>query len=467
MEKWIKIVLKIIAALVVIILVVLYASISKIDTTPYFETSYYKNTIANIEEADSIRTTEKGQLLAGFSRANITPIIKDGDPTKGEFNKVKLAGFGDGKIATGVHDSLFVKAIALEVNGQTVVMVSGDILMTPQSLVDGVTKKLEGKTNISRNQIFYGATHTHSSMGNSVPGIVGKNFGGEFQPKLIDWMSVQYATAILNAIADKKPAKLATGYINVPDLVRNRMIGETGRLNDKLSVVSIKQDSAKQAVIGIYAAHATTISSWNDEYSGDYPGYFQRKLESEGIVDMAMFYAGTCGSHTNSGVGDKFEKSEYIGEKLAAKASECLENLTYEDQMTLSLLTSDMEIPKLQMIYLADNLRLSPFVGNKLVPEKGQILLQGLQLNNFIWSTVPYEYSGEYAIDIKNALELKGYNSVFTSFNGQYLGYIVPAKYYYYDNYEARLMGWFGPSMGDYLTELNYTIANKLTNSKL
>jgi hypothetical protein len=80
---------------------------------------------------------------------------------------------------------------------------------------------------------------------------------------------------------------------------------------------------------------------------------------------------------------------------------------------------------------------------------------------------MPYEFSGEYAINLKNALELKGYHSIYTSFNGQYLGYIVPAKYYYYDTYEARLMGWYGPSMGDYLVESNYRIANNLTQTKL
>ena len=466
MKKWLKITLKVIAALVVIILVILYVAISKIDTTPYFETSYYDNTISNIENADSLRTIQKGELLAGFSSVSITPTVKDGDPTKGEFNNVKLAGFGDGKIAAGVHDSLFVKAIAIEVKGQTVVFVTGDIILTPESLVDEVTKKLEGKTNISRNQILYGATHTHSGMGNSMPGLIGKLFGGEYQPKLLDWISDQYVTAISNALADKKPAKLATGYIHVPELVTNRIIGETGRLNDKLSIVSIKQDSARQAVIGVFSAHATTVSSWNDEYSADYPGYFQRKLESDGI-DMAMFYAGTCGSHTNKGEGDKFEKTKYIGEKLAAKASECLQNLVYENEVTFSLLTSDIEVPKAQMIRLADNLTLSQFVAGKILPKKNQILLQGLLLNNFIWTAMPYEYSGEYAIDVKNALELKEYNSVFTSFNGQYLGYIVPPRYYYYHHYEARLMGWFGPSMGDYLTELNYTLANKLTKSKL
>lgn len=101
------------------------------------------------------------------------------------------------------------------------------------------------------------------------------------------------------------------------------------------------------------------------------------------------------------------------------------------------------------------------------MPELTSIYLQGLKLNNLVWIAMPYELSGEYGIDLKNALELEGYNSALTSFNGGYLGYIVPQKYYYYDTYESRLMGWYGPNMGDYLMELNYRLANKLTNSRL
>ena len=95
------------------------------------------------------------------------------------------------------------------------------------------------------------------------------------------------------------------------------------------------------------------------------------------------------------------------------------------------------------------------------------IYLQGIKLNDMVWITMPYELSGEYGVDLQNALELAGYNSALTSFNGQYLGYIVPQKYYYYDTYEARLMGWYGPSMGDYLMELNFKLANELTGSRL
>ncbi len=45
MKKWLKIVLKILASLLLIIIIALFVSISFIDKTPYFETDYYKNTV--------------------------------------------------------------------------------------------------------------------------------------------------------------------------------------------------------------------------------------------------------------------------------------------------------------------------------------------------------------------------------------------------------------------------------------
>ena len=90
-----------------------------------------------------------------------------------------------------------------------------------------------------------------------------------------------------------------------------------------------------------------------------------------------------------------------------------------------------------------------------------------MKLGNTIWITVPFELSGEIAIDIKNALRLAGYNSIFTSFNGAYLGYITPSRYYYDETYESFLMGWYGPSMGDYVTDLLFKISNGLTKERL
>ncbi len=469
MKKWLKYLLSVSAVLVIIVMCFLFYAISYIDNTPYFETEYYSKSVSSINASLEEIKTEEGSLLAGFAKISITPQIVTGqqEPSHGKFNKIKLAGFGDGAYAINMHDSLFAKAVAMQVGQQQVVLVSADLLMIPEEITLKVAEKLKlNNIALKREQIYFGATHTHASIGNMLPGFVGKQFGGEYQPALIEWLSEQFYQVIIAALEDKKNAKIGSGFIHTPNLIRNRIIGETGRLNDKLTIVSLKQDTAQQAVIGVFGAHATILGSWNNQFSGDYPGYFQRKLENNGI-DLALFFAGAVGSHSNKSEGNKFEKAQYMGETLADSALVALKNISYNTSIELTSLASKIEIPNLQPIYITNRLRLSPALGLKLMPPIQSIYLQGFMLNNLVWLTVPYELSGEYSLDLQNALQLEGYNSTITSFNGQYLGYIVPAKYYYYDTYEARIMGWYGPSVGDYLMELNYKVANGLTGLKL
>lgn len=468
MRKWVRNLLKILGVIGIIIIAVLIYAISFIDHTPYFETEYYSNTVKSLNEAIANRIKTEGNFKAGFSKINITPKIVEGreNPGKGEFNHIKLAGFGDGKMSVGTHDSIYAKAIAIEVGGEKLILVSADVLLMPPAVAEIVGENLETYSDLDRKQIIFGATHTHTSSGNCMPGFIGKQFGGEFKPEFVKWLSEKYTKLIQNAVADIKAAEFATDYIHVPKLVKNRMIGKTGRLNDKLTLLSISQENGKKAVAGIYAAHATSLGSDTDLFSGDYPGYFQRTLENNGI-DMAMFFAGTVGSHTNKGKGSKYDKSKYIGVALADSAQVILKKMEYSSRAKFSMVTTEIVTPDLQFLYISDNLRLSPAVGEKLMKRKGKIYLQGFKLNNLIWIAMPYELSGEYAIDLKNALEVNGFNSAMTSFNGQYLGYIVPSKYYYYDAYESRLMGWYGPSMGDYLMELHFTLANGLTEKRL
>lgn len=469
MKKWLKIIAKILGAIIVLIAIFLTYSIDSIDTAPYFESNYYKRTISSLDSAIEKSKIVEGIILAGFGKVNITPQIVEGkqNPSEGKFSRIKMPGFGDGQHAIAVHDSLFVKVIAFELADQQLVIISADLLMIPEELSVKVANKLAEKDiNLRRGQLLFGATHTHAGVGNSLPGYIGKQFGGEYQPEVVEWLSVKFTDAIIAALGDKKPAKMGSGFIHAPNLVRNRIIGETGRLNDRLTVLSVKQDSARQAVVGVFAAHATIVGRWNNQFSADYPGYFQRRLESSGI-DMAMFMAGTVGSHTNKSPGERFERAQNMGQALADSSIVVLEEIEHLDSTSLLLVSEKIEIPKLQVIYVADGLRINPTLGWKLLPPVESVYMQSLRLNDLVWITMPCEFSGEYAIDLQNALELQGYNSAITSFNGQYLGYIVPSRYYYYDTYEARLMGWYGPSMGDYLMELNYKLANSLTKSRL
>ena len=88
------------------------------------------------------------------------------------------------------------------------------------------------------------------------------------------------------------------------------------------------------------------------------------------------------------------------------------------------------------------------------MPEPKNVFFQVVRIGKLIWISAPCDFSGEYALQIKNALAIKGFDAVVSSFNGSYVGYIVPGRYFYMNEYEPKLMGWFGPTMGDYSMDL-------------
>ena len=97
------------------------------------------------------------------------------------------------------------------------------------------------------------------------------------------------------------------------------------------------------------------------------------------------------------------------------------------------------------------------------MPKPQNAYLQALRIGNLIWITTPCDFSGEYAVQIKNALAAKGFSANVTSFNGSYVGYIIPGRYFYLDEYEPKIMGWFGPNLGEYTVQLIRQITDIVT----
>ena len=459
---------KVLLALILLIVLLLVFTLDEVEEQAYFESDYYKKTILQLDSSLSLMQERRGQLKAGFARINITPQIgSEGEgAVQGRFQEVPLAGYGArDKPANAVHDSIFAKAIAIEVDEQAIIFIGTDLLIMPPAVAAEVSATLAQKIGLKRGQLYFGATHTHSSAGAMSEGWVGEQFAGVYQPAFVSWLSQQIVGVVEKALADLQNASIGFSDFEAEDYVKNRIIGETGRLNDIFTFLVVKQDSAKTALLGAFAAHATTLGASNLAFSGDYPGYWERKLEEE-AVDLAVFFAGTVGSHSYRSKGDDFERAQYIGEALADSVRAHLPKVLFQDSVSFMAFSAPIQIPELQ-IRLADETHLRSYLGHKLMPGIETPSIQAMKINNFIWMTLPCELSGEYAIDLKNALAQQGYHSVFSSFNGAYLGYIVPAKYYHYDHYESKLMGWYGPSMGDYLMELLFRSCNALSGERL
>ena len=115
-------------------------------------------------------------------------------------------------------------------------------------------------------------------------------------------------------------------------------------------------------------------------------------------------------------------------------------------------------------IRLTTKLNLATALSNKLLPLSDNVYLQAVRIGNMIWITTPCDFSGEFALQLKNSLAAYGFNANVTSFNGSYVGYIVPGRYFYLDEYEPKTMGWFGPNMGEYMMDLIRQLSRAITD---
>lgn len=426
-----------------------------VDLTPFYETTYYKKGNELLEQLKKTTSTVQDSLEAGFSKVSITPGLNNSadDFKAGKFKTVPLAGFGarKGKGATGIHDSIFVKAVALKVGIKRIIMVGSDLLIMPPNIIDTVAILLKEK-GIDREQVYFSASHTHSSVGAWGPGFLAEQFSGKENHNMQKWLARKITKAVVDASENLKPAQIGYGIFKAGSWTRNRLIGDAGIKNDDFAYIYLERNDGKKVVIGSFPAHSTTMGAGNMEISADYPGYWQRKMEATS-VNMAVFIAGSVASQSPAAEGKGFEKPQAMGEALADSLNKYLPRTTLSKTLKLSPVSVKLPIPEFH-IRISKNRGLSSSVSDKLMITPQNPYIQAFRLGQMIWISTPCDFSGEYAVQIKNNLLAKGFHSNVSSFNGSYLGYIIPGRYFFMDEYESQTMGWFGPNMGEYTMDV-------------
>ena len=416
--------------------VVFLVSTGEVKVDPFITSAYFKKTMSRMDSLKEVEKSVTDSLFAGFSKVSITPGINNptDDAVAGKFINVPLAGFGarKGKPATGVHDSIFVKSIALKVGSKLIVFVGADLLIMPPNIIDEVVVQLAAK-GITRDQLLFSATHSHSSIGAWGPGFIGEQFAGKENRAIQQWMVNSIVKAVVDAVSDLSKSRLTYGSFDAASYTRNRFIGELGTKNNDFTYLLVDQKGKRRAAIGTFSAHATTQGAGNMEFSGDYPGYWERKMEANSF-DVALFGAGSIGSQSPSGKGKAFESARYIGESLADSLLKRVPSTTYQETSLLSAATLRVALPEYHL-RLTTKINMATWLSNKLMPEPKNVYFQAVRIDKLIWISAPSDFSGEYALQIKNALAVKGFDAVVSSFNGSYVGYIVPGRYFYMDDY--------------------------------
>lgn len=142
-----------------------------------------------------------------------------------------------------------------------------------------------------------------------------------------------------------------------------------------------------------------------------------------------------------------------MGNRLAALLVERLPTVGLTNTVTFGIRGLGVSLPSVHA-RLTDQIRLRPWLAKHVLPVSDQTFLQAFRLGDTVWVSTPCDFSGEMALDLKAFARARGFDCVVTSFNGDYIGYVIPARYYHLSSYESRLMSFFGPTTADYLDDL-------------
>ena len=443
------------SAVIVSVLFLVIITIKPLDRTPLENTSYYKNTIKKFKYDNNIGI-DGDTIKVGWAKKSLIPKYL-----------TPMAGYGARKGADfeGVYDSIWVRAVVFD-NGKTVsAYVSMDLLIVPPNLVhDEISKNL----GIRSDNIFFTASHTHSSIGGYLEGLAGNIFGGKYDKRNLEFITTQTREAIREAMLDLKKSKIGFASIYAADFITNRLVGDSiGTYDPFLRIIKIIRDDGKKASIFSYSAHATCFGHRQRNLSGDYPNSIINLLEKNDDVDFAIYGAGSVGSmspRTKSKKGE--EKLQEMSRGLYPYLREAMRNVGTRYQTKLFSEKIDIEMRE-QSFKINSKLIIRPWIFNFLIGDSPKYL-NYLRLGDIVIVGIPADFSGELVEPIKKSISTNKLNLIINSFNGGYVGYITDDKWYDRDDintYETYTMNWYGPYNGEYFSKLIKEIIKK--NEKL
>ena len=426
--------------LTILVLVVILAliSIAPVDRTPMKEHEEYG---AMMQRLDSVGVEPvpkaKTGLRVGYSKVNLTPPFE-----------TATAGYGKrmGKSFTSVHDSLYVRAMVVDNGATRAAIVSADLLIIPPTVTAKLRKKLPD-VGFSIDNTFLGAIHSHNSIGNWGQGAASFIYG-DYEEKVVDFIVDKIVESVRLASGNILPSTISSGVVDVNEAVNNRVI-DNGPEDSLLRFIRIQRSDSTRLALVTFTAHATCLSSKDLGLSRDYPGRFVDEAEGGGY-DFVMFMAGAVGSHGCGVPEDGMNCVSRMGEMLAAKFLNARESTVVNDSM-LVMTRTDLLLPPPQ-VKIAKDWKIRSFLFNAAFGEYPSYLTS-LQIGDILLLGAPCDYSGEFDAKLDSVASTRHVRIMVTSFNGGYIGYVTPAKYYDVDHYETQLMNWYPPGTGEYLTE--------------
>ena len=229
--------------------------------------------------------------------------------------------------ATGVHDSLWARALVAEApDGTGVALVVADLVGIEPRLQEQIAGQVLTATGIPRERLQLAGTHTHSGPAFHTPSDAERATGAAI------------ADAIARAWAERRDAVAAVGVGTVDGIAANRR-PNGGPVDQRVTVTRFDDVDGKPiATLVNYGCHPTTLGPNNNLYSADFPGVVCAQLEAA-VGGVTIFSTGPQGDVNPGGYSPEgsmvgvvvpwrtFESADRYGRAIAAVAATVRETL--------------------------------------------------------------------------------------------------------------------------------------------
>ncbi|MGI9544771.1 MAG: neutral/alkaline non-lysosomal ceramidase N-terminal domain-containing protein [Cyclobacteriaceae bacterium] len=418
-----------------------FSLFTSVDDKDYKTADFYNTTLGRLDSLKQVfNRQDPGSILVGWGKANITPP-----------EPVRLTG-KNWDVYNEVLDSVYVRAFIFSNTAQKIALLSYDLWIMHPHLTEAIKEKI-ASSNLGITGIYFTANHSHTSIGGWATGLLGALAIGGNHPERITFLEDRTLEALQLANANLKPSLTGFSEVRAKNMVSNRL-DPNAPVDDKLRFLQFQNDSKELAIFATFSAHSIFMVKGLNALSADYPGPLIATLESSDSVDFACFAPGATGSHTP--VGRKpfeYSKMEAYGQVLAARLLSKQQKIVLDTTEILKYAEwpVDLRSPHFRV---SNHWRFRPWAFNSAMGNHSATIT-ALRVGNTVLIGLPVELSGEFSTEFEDVCKSKGLSLMVTSFNGNYMGYVNPEKYYYTLNKpETRDMNWYGPQNGEYFVDL-------------
>ncbi len=417
---------------------------------------------------------------AGIARIDITP----------ELPVSMVGGFRD-RTATGIHDPLYARCIALDDGKTQLALVMADNCLIQRPVFDAAKKRIQERTGLSPDRVLAAATHTHT--GATVTSV----FQSDPAPGYADLLAERIAEAVDTALKALEPAQVAWGAGAVPEEVFNRrwymkpgtippnpfggtsdqvqmnpprasenLAEPSGPTDPTVSILALRRpDGTPLAVLANYSLHYVGDTE-AAVLSADYYGFFASILTdlmapSAGQRPfLAMMSNGTSGNINNVNFreapvsGEPYSRMKAVAEKVAQEVYLRYQELEFQDTAILAAATRDITLgvrkpsaedleraraivaaaegPDMQsseQVFARESLLLAEY------PDTVSVPLQALRIGDLGIAAIPCEVFVEIGLALRQASPFKNMFTIELA-NG-YNGYLPTAEHHALGGYET------------------------------